>query len=206
MYQSRFTVSARVVALAASVVLPAATIAQTNVALGKSAFSSLVYHAGYSTPDKAVDGNTQGNYYAAPGIFHSAGPTNEWWYVDLGASYDISSIVFYNRTDCCTSRIIGSTLGIFAATPYTMGGVAPVQSFVFTMDAAMQTFTPVAGTRTGRYVGIFSPNDYLQIAELQVFAGSAAPSAVPEPGTWALLGTGLMTLAGLARRRRTATA
>ncbi len=37
-------------------------------------------------------------------------------------------------------------------------------------------------------------------------AAPAPPAVVPEPGTWALLGTGLAGLAGVARRRRAATA
>lgn len=41
-------------------------------------------------------------------------------------------------------------------------------------------------------------NDYLQVAEVQVFGQVAA---VPEPQTWALMAGGLAGLAGLARRR-----
>jgi hypothetical protein len=37
-----------------------------------------------------------------------------------------------------------------------------------------------------------------------VSGGVAPSSVVPEPGTWALLGTGLLGVAGIARRKRTA--
>ncbi|MDQ6924833.1 MAG: PEP-CTERM sorting domain-containing protein [Candidatus Eremiobacteraeota bacterium] len=202
-YHPRFLAA---VALTASALLPAAATAQTNLALGKSAFASSVYVPGMTDPGKAVDGITDGNYHNPASIFHSGNPPRQWWYVDLGASYDISSIVFYNRTDSFGERIIGSTLGIFTVTPYTMSAAAPVQSFTFTSADAMQTFTPAAGTRTGRYVGIYNPSDYLQIAELQVFGGApTVPSTVPEPSTWVLLASGLGAV-GVAgwRRRRTA--
>ena len=50
--------------------------ASTNVALtanGGLATGSSTY-SGFSTPDKAIDGNTAGNYYTDT-IFHSAGST-----------------------------------------------------------------------------------------------------------------------------------
>ena len=31
--------------------------------------------------------------------------TNAWWEVDLGASATVSSIVVWNRTDCCSNRL-----------------------------------------------------------------------------------------------------
>ncbi len=198
-YHPRFLTA---VALAASALLPAAATAQTNLALGKATFASSVYQPGFSDPSRAVDGNTNGDYNVGS-VFHSGSSTNPFWYVDLGATYDISSIVFYNRTDGgFGARIVGSTLGIFSSAPYGTTPAVPVQSFAFTTADAMQTFTAAAGTR-GRYVGIQNPTQYLQIAELQVFGSQGAPvSTVPEPSTWVLLASGLGALGVTARRRR----
>ena len=45
------------------------------------------------------------------GGYHSVSSTGAYWQVDLGASYDISRIVYYNRADGgFNSRAIGNTI------------------------------------------------------------------------------------------------
>jgi len=53
----------------------------------------------------AIDGNTDGNFY-----HHSVTHTLEqqpdpWWQVDFGASLPMTSIVIWNRADCCADRL-----------------------------------------------------------------------------------------------------
>ena len=189
----------RIALAACAVLLPAVASAQ-NRALGRPAFGSSVYE-GAHTADRAVDGNTQGNYHAAPYIFHSQAGPSEWWYVDLGASFDISRIVVYNRTDCCAGRLADATLAIFSDAPYLVGSPLPAATRTLAGVTTAQTFdfaTPVAG----RYVGVSEPGEYLQLAEVQVFGDPTGVSAVPEPATVALVGGGLLALVGIARRRR----
>jgi hypothetical protein len=52
-------------------------------------------------------------------------------------------------------------------------------------------------------INVSIPNVGPQTASA-VSGGVAPSSVVPEPGTWALLGTGLLGVAGIARRKRTA--
>jgi hypothetical protein len=75
-----------------------------NIAIGKKAYQgnedSLPYG---SDANKAIDGNTDGRF-----IVGSITQTGEgyflWWEIDLGAVYDVSKIVIWNRTDeCCWS-------------------------------------------------------------------------------------------------------
>ena len=51
-------------------------------------------------------------------------------------------------------------------------------------------------------INVSIPNVGPQVA--LAVSGGVAGSVVPEPGTWALLGTGLLGVAGIARRKRTA--
>jgi len=185
--------------VAAALLLPVAAGAQ-NVALNMPTFSSPAYSPNSTAPN-AVDGNTDGNFYNNS-IFHSAVGSGGWWYVDLGQTYDVTQIDLWNRTDCCTTRIVGSTLGLFTAAPYQGGSPAPVWSTVIASAATQQTFNPNA---VGRYVGIVDPVDYLQIAEVQVQGTpSVTPpgTTTPEPATWSLLAGGLLAIGGAARRRR----
>lgn len=53
---------------------------------------------------RAIDGNTNGDYFA-----HSVSSTSSagssWWELDLGEEHRVSSVVLYNRVDCCGDRI-----------------------------------------------------------------------------------------------------
>src|SRR5207244_135313 len=79
--------------------------APTDLAQGKTATQSSTL-PGYPTAAaaSAVDGRTDGNF-SNGSVTATNLDNNAWWQVDLGASLGISSIVVWNRTDCCGSRL-----------------------------------------------------------------------------------------------------
>ena len=52
-------------------------------------------------PERAIDGNTDGNY-AANSVTHTGMADNAWWEVDLKADHPLDRIVVWNRTDAGT--------------------------------------------------------------------------------------------------------
>jgi mono/diheme cytochrome c family protein len=70
---------------------------ETNVApKGKAKQSSTAFDG----PAKlAIDGNTNGDYFAAKSVTHTAAENNPWWEVDLGKTVSVDRIVIWNRTD-----------------------------------------------------------------------------------------------------------
>jgi hypothetical protein len=51
-------------------------------------------------PSRAIDGNTNGNYFEANSVTHSdVNATDPWWEVDLGSIQVIDKITVWNRTD-----------------------------------------------------------------------------------------------------------
>ena len=53
---------------------------------------------------KAIDGNKSGEYFVQS-TTHTNSENYAWWQLDLGAMYDITKILIFNRTDCCMDRI-----------------------------------------------------------------------------------------------------
>ena len=77
--------------------------ADSNLALLKTATESSTI-PGTPSAAAAVDGNTDGQFF--DGSVTATNPdTNAWWQVDLGASATVDSVVVWNRTDCCGSRL-----------------------------------------------------------------------------------------------------
>ncbi|MEO0900387.1 MAG: discoidin domain-containing protein [Bacteroidota bacterium] len=80
---------------------------ERELARGKSTRQSSDYRPGQGVSRLAVDGNTSG-VWGNRSVTHTTGSAsdmNPYWEVDLGASYKISRIEVYNRTDCCKERL-----------------------------------------------------------------------------------------------------
>ncbi|HAA50282.1 MAG TPA: hypothetical protein DCE43_11220 [Planctomycetaceae bacterium] len=88
---------ARHLSLAEVQVFAAATGTPNNLALKKSARQS---STAYDGPAKlAVDGNTDGQYFASKSTTHTESQDTPWWEVDLGTDVPVSLIRIHNRTD-----------------------------------------------------------------------------------------------------------
>ncbi|QRN99367.1 discoidin domain-containing protein [Archangium violaceum] len=132
-----------------------------NLALGRPASQSSLLNSAEAW--KAVDGNTDG-VFPNLSVTHTLGaPTDPqpWWRVDLQADRWIGSVVLYNRTDCCSTRLsnfklLVSSDGVTWQEYYHAGAAGPV--------------TTLAVNRYGRHVKIqLAGPDPLSLAEVQVF-------------------------------------
>jgi hypothetical protein len=73
-------------------------LAATNIALNKQAWQVSTHpNCG---PSLAVNGDSYGGGVGYCAI--SAGNGIQWWGVDLGVTFDVLSVVLYNRADCCS--------------------------------------------------------------------------------------------------------
>ncbi len=125
----------------------------------------------------AVDGNTDG-IFADNSVSHTNYDVNAWWQVDLGSSATINSVVVWNRTDCCITRM--NDYWVFASnTPFSAGDTpATLQSRAGTWSSHQlpaptpSTTIPVGGVQA-QYVRVqLSGTNYLHLAEVQVLGTS----------------------------------
>ena len=73
-----------------------------NLALNKPASQSSTAYG--SSASRAVDGNTDGSWFASS-VTHTNSEYRPWWEVDLDSVQNIGSIKLFNRTDCCSDRL-----------------------------------------------------------------------------------------------------
>jgi len=108
--------------------------------------------------------------------------SNAWWQVDLGGSATISSIVVWNRTDCCGDRLsdywvfVSNTPFGPADTPATLQNRSGTFSSHQTVQPDPDATIVIPGAQ-GRYVRVqLSGTNFLSLPEVQVFgAVQAAP-------------------------------
>ena len=68
---------------------------------GKATQSST---SGGALAERAIDGNTNGDYFAHS-VSSTSSTVSSWWELDLGEEHRVSSVALYNRVDCCGDRI-----------------------------------------------------------------------------------------------------
>jgi hypothetical protein len=127
-----------------------------------------------ASANKVNDGNLNGNYFGGSvnhtdfGFVMGQQPNwpGQYWYVDLQSEKDVRRVKISNRTDCCTERLSHfNVLGWNAASAQWI--VISNQSN--TSSAGVTTFDLPVFYRT-RYVMVAkTDNNYLHVAEVQVF-------------------------------------
>jgi hypothetical protein len=161
--------------------LPSGSPGGINLAQGHTATQSSTL-AGYPTdgPGSAVDGNTNGGFFNGSVTATNPDP-NAWWQVDLGAAATVNSVVVWNRTDCCASRLsdfwvfVSNTPFLATDTPVTLQSRAG--TFASHQTSAPNPSVTIPVAIAGRYVRVqLSGTDYLSLAEVQVFGTGGTPA------------------------------
>ncbi|GIL48057.1 hypothetical protein Vafri_4757 [Volvox africanus] len=174
---------------------------EINIAQGKAAFSSSVAESNLTSfgPQFAVDGVISAGGF---NIFRSeVNETSPWLTIDLGSSFIISRIMYYNRQDCCGSNPVDLEFRVGAAPvtsktpldesripqnplvsrvtgPTSTGGLydiklSPlVEGRYVIMQSLTRNTSPSSSTANNTVV--MNSNSLLQVAELQVYGTPAA--------------------------------
>jgi len=188
-----------------------------NVALGGVATQSSTWNKGgyYAPASLAIDGYTD-----APGeapyihqISHTYADYDpfSWWQVDLRNTYEIGSIVIWNRNEndgILEYEQMQARLSNLKVSVLSSDGTVVWDTIIPPATYPIVGGFPDPSTYPNPSWTLYLPNDiegqivkierlnqdYLWFAEVQVYA-------VPEPATMFLLGSGLIGLAGLARKK-----
>ena len=135
---------------------------EVNVALGKATTQSSEGWGGVSS--RAVDGNRDTNFNRNS-CTHTNNGEEEWWQVDLGASYLVESVNIWHRSDGDTAvnrRLLGATV-VVSDTNDFHGAAAtrcgPVDDHRGEPDETQCN-------ARGRYVTVEHHNEYLTILSL----------------------------------------
>jgi hyaluronoglucosaminidase len=147
-----------------------------NVAVGKPATQSSTGFGG--VPERAVDGNTNGNW-GAGSVTHTAedGSPEPWWQADLEEEVPIHSVHLWNRTDCCSERLSDSYV-LISSEPFTSDSLAETLAqpgvTAFHEPSTAGTPTSIFADHldlTGRYVRVqLVGNAPLSLAEVEVLS------------------------------------
>jgi hypothetical protein len=125
----------------------------------------------YSTADKAIDGNTNGEYIAESVIHTVVDQCDPWWYVNLddvasgwGGPVVVKSVTVWNRSDCCWDRLYGALVDLMDDS----GTVLASRTISSEIGAGAQSlsFGAVAGVTRIR-IYLVGCDNTLQLAEVQ---------------------------------------
>ncbi len=64
---------------------------------------------------KANDGGEAPRHH--PNQYHGRGNRDDMWQVELGGTHNVSAVIIYNRSDCCSGRMNGYVIKLYAPNP-----------------------------------------------------------------------------------------
>ncbi len=152
-----------------------------NLALSGKATQSSTFTwqtVGASEASRAIDGNTNGNWYERSVTHTDVGDPDPWWQVDLGGTHALSRIVLWNRTDCCWSdRLSNFRVSVLDDSQAEVFGKGYFTNGVGSFSGSFPIDLP-NGTN-GRHVRIaLGPNSsdlrVLSLAEVEVLVAAAS--------------------------------
>jgi NedA-like, galactose-binding domain/PA14 domain len=148
----------------------AVAAASNNMAFGKRASQSSTPLSN-ATADRAIDGNTSGNW-ADNSVNHTGYEHQPWWQVDLGSVQQIGTVILWNRTDCCSERLSNFYVLVsdnpFSSTDLTTTINQSGVSNYYTADP-VGVAKEIEVYRSGRYVRVqLAGDNYLHLAEVEV--------------------------------------
>lgn len=136
---------------------------------------------------RAVDGNTDGNFWGGS-VTHTDLQPTPWWIVDLGnihpnSTTKIDNITIYNRTDCCAERL--DNVWLVLSENLIPPGLNPSTGFPYNHDSPGVKWTflhefPESGVYTwnpdmrGRFFQVIANHeenqqDILSLAEVEIY-------------------------------------
>jgi len=142
-----------------------------NLAFGTEPTQSSTNNGGLAA--RAVDGNNHGVFSHAS-VSHTGNDVEAWWQVDLGSSAEITEIVLWNRTDCCSDRLSDFHV-LVSDEPFTS---TDLQETIGQSGVADYPFPGTAGEETritidhpARYVRVqLEDRNYLSLAEVEILS------------------------------------
>jgi hypothetical protein len=141
-----------------------------------------------TSPQVAIDGNTDGNFADGSVTESAGGNTNGWWEVDLGTNKAIGQLHIWFRTDCCNG--LPGTLGPSRDDDFTLkildANRVSVWATTYPGTPPTDVFFNFATEVQGRFVRFESQNPpstsdgVFSLAEVQVFAPYAGAHVYEE--------------------------
>jgi hypothetical protein len=165
-----------VAAVFASLLASRASYADSLLSQGRTAWQSSTISGGVAS--RANDGNTDSNW------FHNSVSSTDynyqpWWQVDLGASYNVSSVQIYNRTDWC-SDCLGALEVLISDQPISSDDLTNPYLHPnirrYYPPSTTSSFISVPTMSGGRYVmvAMIGRSWWLDLAEVKVFGTGMA--------------------------------